>query len=209
MSRITESRPAMSTTPESIPKVTAADHVKGPGQGNWTYEDYAAIPDDGKRYEVINGVLFLKPSPEVWHQEALGALFAYLWDHVKRVKLGRTYVSPLDVELAPKTIVQPDILLILSEHMDKGPDSHIVGVPDLVIEVLSAGTTGYDYREKWDAYAYAGVPEYWIVDPTRRTIELLVLENKVYGSSGIFQGKQTLPSKIVLDFPVHVEQFFT
>jgi Uma2 family endonuclease len=60
-----ESWAAMSTTP---PFVTAANHIKGPGQGNWTYEDYAAIPDDGKRYEVVDGVLFMTPAPDINHQ---------------------------------------------------------------------------------------------------------------------------------------------
>ncbi len=96
-----------------------------------------------------------------------------------------------------------------AEHLEKISDKRVIGAPDLVVEVASPGTREHDQHEKLDAYALAGVPEYWIVDPIRRTIELLVLENKVYHSSGIFQGKQTLPSKIVLDFPVHVEQFFT
>jgi len=189
--------------------VIAADHVKGPGQGHWTYEDYAAIPDDGKRYEVVDGVLFMTPAPNRWHQETVGEIFAYLRNHVKLTGLGVVYMAPFDVELNPKTIVQPDVLVILNAHLEKISDKRVIGAPDLVVEVASPGTREHDQHEKLDAYALAGVPEYWIVDPTRRTIELLVLEAGAYRSSGIFEGKSSLPSKVVPDFPVHVEQFFT
>src|SRR5258708_7540168 len=109
----------MSTIPENIPMVTAADHVKGPGQGNWTYEDYTAIPDDGKRYEVVDGVLFTMPAPNMWHQEIVGEIFAHLRNHVKLTGLGKVYMAPFDVELHPKTTVQPDVLVILNAHLER------------------------------------------------------------------------------------------
>ncbi len=193
-------------TPSDI--IIRADTVQGPGQGNWTYDDYASIPDDGKRYEVVNGVLFMPPAPNIGHQETVGEIFAYLRDHLKQSKLGKVYIAPVDVELHPKTVVQPDVLVILTAHLERISASRVIGAPDLVVEVASPGTTGFDRRQKQDAYALAGVPEYWIVDPASHTVELLILENGAYHSLGIFQGQHTLPSTVVPDFPVSVEQFF-
>ena len=207
MSLTTQSRTAMNTTPYSS-MITTADTVPGPGQGNWTYEDYAAMPDDGKRYQIVDGVLFMSPSPDPRHQDTVGAIFACLRDYTLRNQLGKVYIAPLDVELNPKTVVQPDVLVILHAHLERSSAQRIIGAPDLVVEVASPGTTGFDRREKQDAYAHAGVSEYWIASPASHTVELLILENTAYRSLGIFQGQQTLPSTVVSGFSVSVEQFF-
>ncbi|MBA2396571.1 MAG: Uma2 family endonuclease [Ktedonobacteraceae bacterium] len=197
----------MNTTPYDA-MITTADTVQGPGQGNWTYNDYTAMPDDEKRYQIVDGVLFMSPSPDTRHQDTVGAIFAYLREYALRNKLGKVYIAPLDVELNPKTVVQPDVLLILHAHLERIAAKRIIGAPDLVVEVSSPGTTGFDRRQKQDAYAHAGVPEYWIVNPASHTVELLIVENTAYRSLGIFQGQQTLPSTIVPGFSVPVEQFF-
>jgi Uma2 family endonuclease len=205
MSLTTTSRTAMYTPSDMI---IAADTVQGPGQGNWTYDDYASIPDDGKRYQIVDGVLFMLPSPNRWHQETVGEIFADLRDHVKQSKLGKVYIAPLDVELHPKTVVQPDVLVILTAHLERISDSRVIGAPDLVVEVASPGTAMYDRREKLDAYIQAGVPEYWIVDAASRTLEVLIIEAGTYSSHGIFEGAMIISSKIIANFPVRVEQFF-
>ena len=205
MSLTSTSRTAMDTAADII---ITADTVQGPGQGDWTYEDYATMPDDGKRYQIVDGVLFMSPAPSIGHQETVGEIFSYLRDHVKHAKLGKVYISPLDVELSPKTVVQPDVLVLLTAHIERISDKRIIGAPDLVVEVTSPGTTGFDHRQKQDAYAHAGVPEYWIIDPASHTLELLILENAAYRSLGIFEGQQTLPSTVVPGFFVQVEQFF-
>ena len=188
--------------------VAAADDVPGPGQGRWTYKDYAAIPDDGRRYEIVDGVLYMAPSPNEWHQTTAGRLFRYLATQIEDASLGRVYIAPFDVELTPDTVVQPDVLVILNANHDKITLSRIVGAPDLVIEVSSPGTVGYDRDKKQSAYARAGVQEYWIADPWSRTVEVFVLEAGAYRSLGVFEGKATLPSQVVPGFSVHVEQFF-
>jgi len=86
--------------------------------------------------------------------------------------------------------------------------SRIVATPDLVIEIASPGTARYDRRTKQDAYARAGVPEYWIADQNARTIEVLKLEAGAYKSAVVFSGESTLPSSVLPDLPVRVEQFF-
>ena len=185
-----------------------ADWVPGPKQGQWTYDDYAAIPDDGQRYEVINGVLYMCPAPNMRHQDISVEIVGYLRQFVKLAGLGRVFHPPTDVELAPGDIVQPDAFVVLNEHLDRMTYSRLIGAPDLVVEILSPGTKRYDLREKLDAYTRAHVPEYWIVSPAKRTVELLVLEHGEYRSLGTFQGSAMLPSCVVPDFPVAVERFF-
>ncbi len=189
--------------------VTRADHLAGPQQGAWTYAQYAALPDDRHRYEIVDGVLYMTPAPSSWHQEAVSRFNYYLLTHVTFAGAGKAFIAPFDVELAPNNVVQPDALVILQEHLDRVTDSRVVGSPDLVVEVASPSTAIYDRREKCTMYARAGVPEYWVADPATRTIEVLILENGEYHSLGYFEGSEALPSKIVpaiADVPV--EKFF-
>jgi Uma2 family endonuclease len=198
----------MTITSGRVPMVTTADNVQGPGQGRWTYNDYTKLPDDGKRYEIVDGVLYMAPSPNEWHQTAAGEIFAYLRTYVKLAGLGRVYMAPFDVQLAYNSVVQPDVLVVLNANLHKITFARITGAPDLVVEVASPGSVGYDRNKKQDAYARAGVPEYWVADPWSRTVEVLVLENGAYRSLGVFEGRATLPSQVVPEFPVQVEQFF-
>ena len=190
-----------------LPVVTAAAPLVGPPQGRWTYADYAALPDDGNRYEIIAGVLYMTPAPGAGNQSVSARLVTFLVTHVEFAGLGRVFAVPVDVELAPDTVVQPDIVVVLSANLDRITPSRIIGAPDLVVEILSPGTTGYDRREKQDAYARAGVGEYWIVDPGAQTVELLTLEQGGYRSHGVFRGQARLPSSVVT-LPVPIERFF-
>lgn len=188
--------------------VTTADNMPGPGQGRWTYKDYAALPDDGRRYEIVGGVLYMIPAPGEAHQTTMGRLFRYLAVQIEDADRGRVYIAPLDVELALNVVVQPDVVVVLNENLEKITDSRIIGAPDLVVEVASPGTMGHDRTRKLPAYARAGVLEYWIADPWSRTVEVFTLEINSYRSLGIFEWKAILPSEVISDFLVHVEQFF-
>ncbi len=190
--------------------VVRADHVSGPPQGCWTYEDYAALPDDGNRYEIIDGVLYLMPSPAERHQAASVNFTFELVSYLRQTGLGRLFHAPFDVELplTPTVTVQPDIVVVLHANQGIITRSRIRGVPDLVIEILSPGTMGYDRRVKQDAYARAGVPEVWFADPANTTVELLALEDGACRSLGVFTGTARLPSRVLPDLPTPVDRFF-
>jgi Uma2 family endonuclease len=199
----------MPSAPEMLPVTAPADDVPGPPQGQWTYDDYAAVPDDGRRYEIIDGVLYMTPAPSTGHQNAAGWFFYYLRMYIQVPGLGVALAAPFDVEIGlGRTVVHPDVVVILKEHLSILTPSRAIGTPDLVVEVSSPSTANYDRRRKMDAYAEAEVPEYWIADAAARTVELLVLEGGEYRPLGVFQGGATLPSRVVPDLPVHVEQFF-
>lgn len=103
--------------------VAPADRVPGPDQGQWTYKEYAAIPEDGHRYEVVDGVLYMAPSPSSNHQDIVLAIASYLRFYMKNTSLGKAYVAPLDLELSYGNIVQPDVFVLLNEHLDQDPHS--------------------------------------------------------------------------------------
>lgn len=127
-----------------------------------TYEDYLAIPDDGRRHEIIDGEHYVSPSPNFKHQLIVAELIARLKYHVDPRKLGWVVGSPLDV-LSEHTIVQPDVLYI-SKARASIISQTVKGAPDLVIEVLSSNRD-YDERVKYQEYELSGVLEYWIIDP--------------------------------------------
>src|SRR5712692_1862389 len=192
----------MLTTKEELSVPLPADWVPGPPQGSWTYEDYAALPENGQRYEIVNGVLIMAPAPSPDHQDITGEIFSYLRTHIKLAGLGRVFTSPIDVDLGTKNVYQPDVVVVLNEHLDRVQEKKIVGAPDLVVEVASKSTAAYDRLTKHDAYARAGIAEYWMVKPASRTVEVMVLEDGEYRSLGVFEGQATLPSRVAPGLPV-------
>src|SRR2546421_5106221 len=198
----------MTTTTDELSVVTPADWVPGPPQGAWTYDDYAALPEDENRYEIVNGVLIMAPTPTPEHQDIVGEIFSALRTHIKLAGLGRVFMAPIDVDLGSKNVYQPDLVIVLNAHLDRVTEKKIIGAPDLVVEVASPSTAAYDRLTKYEKYAHARIREYWLVKPTSRSVEVLVLEGREYRSLGIFRGEQTLPSRIVPDLPVGVEPFF-
>jgi Uma2 family endonuclease len=198
----------MTTTAESLPMITRADDVPGPAQGCWTYEDYADLPDDGNRYEVIDGILYLMPGPNPRHQRASTRFTTYLTIHVEFAGLGQVFAAPLDLLLADARPAQPDIMVVLNDKLHLISERGIEGPPDLVIEIASPGTRTHDRSTKLDAYARGGVLEYWLAEPADQTIDVLVLEDGVYRSLGVFAGETLLPSRVLPGLPVRVEQFF-
>jgi Uma2 family endonuclease len=189
--------------------IIPADELAGPQQGRWTYKEYAALPNDGRRYEVMDGVLLMAPSPSPAHQNAVKWITFYLTQYVELTGQGKVFTAPLDVELAPNQIVQPDVFILLQASLAKLTTKRVIGAPDLVVEVSSPATAVYDRLSKLTTYANAGVTEYWIVNCERQTIEVWWLTAGTYGSQGIFAGSASISSKIVPAIQsISINQFF-
>lgn len=156
----------------ALPLATLEDGQKWPAQGEWTYEDYLRLPDEGQRYEVIRGVLYVAPSPNYDHQYTVLKLARRLDTFVEENDLGVVLTAPFDILLPDRIAdpVEPDILFIRKEHQPRRGDKNFQGVPDLLVEVLSPRSRVYDRKVKLAAYRDAGVPECWLVDPMSRTI---------------------------------------
>jgi Uma2 family endonuclease len=142
-----------------------------------TYDDLLQMPDDGKRYEIIGGELFVSPSPVPKHQELSQRLMLLIGMHVRERNLGKLYAAPLDVRLGEHDIVEPDLLFISTDRLGIIGATTINGAPDLLIEVLSPSTRARDESLKADLYARTGVREYWLVDPEARTLAMHALDD--------------------------------
>lgn len=145
----------------------------------WTYEDYLQLPDDGKRYEIIDGVLYVSPSPTTPHQELSKRLQFFLYQ-LEQAGQGVVYGAPLDVLMPGCTPVQPDLLFLSSEQRGMIKKQGIRGAPFLLVEILSPGTRGLDRVKKLNKYASAGVSNYVIVDPEVHSLEWFQLEGEGY-----------------------------
>lgn len=138
-----------------------------------TYGDLLRFPDDGLRHEIIDGEHFVSASPNLSHQRIVGRLFLELAMFLRqRPSLGEVLLGPFDVVLSDFDVVAPDIVFI-SEHQQHTVTSrHVNGPPALVIEVLSPSTRRVDETLKYRLFDEQQVGEYWIVDPTRDTVQV-------------------------------------
>jgi len=137
-----------------------------------TYEDFCLLPNNGKRYEVIDGELHVTPAPRRMHQKVIGNIYYYLTDFVKSNGLGEAYVSPFDVVFSRFDVVEPDLLFVSKDRLDVVTENNVQGAPDLVVEVLSENTADIDRTTKLKLYARYGAREYWIIDPAACAAEI-------------------------------------
>ena len=145
-----------------------------------TYADYAALPDDGKRYEVLDGRLCVTPAPGRKHQRVVLRLATLLDAHVTVNALGEVDIAPFDVVLGDRNVVQPDIIFVSTDQLPSFSHRGLEGAPTLAVEVLSPSTTRADRNTKLEIYARHGVPYYWIVDPDARAIDVHVRAGTSY-----------------------------
>jgi Uma2 family endonuclease len=138
---------------------------------NWTVEQVLALPDDGNRYEVVDGELLVTPAPMFRHQDTILALVRRLEPFVRSNSVGHLSISPADIELDDHTLVQPDIFVFeLPGGKRPGAWKDIRNLL-LAIEVLSPSTARADRQVKRRRYQRQGIPEYWIVDLDARLVE--------------------------------------
>jgi Uma2 family endonuclease len=139
--------------------------------GPYRRGDYEALPDE-PRCELIYGRFYLSPSPSPLHQLVAASLWRLL-DDIAIEAGGLVFMAPLDVYLADHSVVQPDVLYISAAHRDV-LQKRIEGAPDLLVEVLSPGTSRRDQVQKLNLYIKSGIREYWLVDPMEQHFQFLV-----------------------------------
>jgi len=176
----------------------------------WTYEDYLNLPDDGCRYEIIEGLLYMTNAPDIDHQFAVMEIAFQIKLFVNHHKLGYVLTAPFEVHLSETTRpVQPDVLFIRAEKWPGAGVKYFEGAPDIVIEVLSPASRRTDQVIKFTAYEKAKVPEYWIVNPKAGTVQVFCLEGEQYISSGEFSGKEMIRSLLLPDMEIIAESLFS
>ena len=143
------------------------------------YDVWESLPE-GTLCQLVNNNLVMSPSPVNIHQVIVGEIFIELSLFIKNQKLGEVKIAPYDVHFSKRNIFQPDIIFIANENLHKVESKGLVGVPDLVVEILSPGTAHVDMGEKRDVYDQYGVKEYFIVDPATKTVTPLILQGKEF-----------------------------
>ncbi|MBA3450431.1 MAG: Uma2 family endonuclease [Chloroflexia bacterium] len=164
--------------------------------GTWTYDDLFLFPDDGKRYEIIDGELYEMPAPNWNHAVTIASLMGLLAPIVEALR-GELVTAPVDVFFAGADPVEPDIIVLLPDSRATPVLRGVEGPPDLLIEVISPSNPGHDRLTKRALYTRAGVREYWLVDPTSRTIDLLTIDRDASHSIQTATGDTTMVSPVL------------
>lgn len=170
----------MATQPQAMP------HHKV-----WTYEDYAALPDDGNRYEVIEGELVMAPAPRTTHQRCTANLILIVGQHVKSQGLGEIFPAPCDVVLDNRNVLQPDLIFVSKARSKVVTELNLQGAPDLAVEILSPSSLRRDRIQKMRIYARHGVPHLWLLDAQAQTLEEFVLDGSTYRLTSACGGDET------------------
>ena len=178
-----------------------------PAQGHWSEEEYLAL-DTNHLIEYSHGQLEVLPMPTQSHQLLLIALFKLLDNFVHTRQLGTVLLAPMRVQLGQGKYREPDILFMRTEHDDRRADQFWQGA-DLVMEVVSPDDPRRDLVTKRREYARAGIPEYWIVDPSQRSITVLTLNEQTYALHGEFDEGAVATSVSLDGFTVSVDAVFS
>ncbi|MCI4627239.1 MAG: Uma2 family endonuclease [Candidatus Magnetoovum sp. WYHC-5] len=158
--------------------------------------------------EIINGVEVMSPSPFRKHQDIVQNINRIIDNYIYSKKLGKVYISPLDVIFEEGiNRLQPDLIFIKKENMAIAQD-WIRGVPDMVCEVISQGSYHKDTETKRAIYERYKVPEYWIIIPELKTVEILVIEGEKYIIFSCAEGEGVVNSKVIKGLQVDIKYVF-
>jgi Uma2 family endonuclease len=141
----------------------------------YTYQDLLDTPDDGRRYEIIDGELYVSASPAKPHVWLSNHWSRWLGNYVEANDLGEVYHAPVDVKFSEENVVVPDIIFIRKDRLHIFGRANVTEAPDAVIEILSPSTRRIDLGKKFELYARMGVPEYWVADPVVPELAIYVL----------------------------------
>lgn len=168
----------------------------------WTFDEMVAeLPESNLPMELWDGELIMSPTPVPNHQRVVSRFFKLLDSFVAEKKLGEVFISPLDVILTPKRVIQPDVFFISQPRLNLVTD-RVRCAPDLTVEVISEGSWKRDRVEKKDLYEQHGVREYWIVDAEAQTIEVFALDRGAFKLASKAEHGETASSKLLPGFKV-------
>lgn len=149
----------------TVPELALRSH-----DATWNRERWERLPADGNRYEVIAGVLYMTTAPSNFHQWIIRQTAREFFHQIDDTGVGVTLWAPIGLFMPGCDPVQPDLLVVRAADLGIIREGRIHGVPALLVEVLSPSNPDQDLRIKREAYARAGVPEYWIMRPAERDV---------------------------------------
>lgn len=177
-----------------------------PNQGAWSEHEYLSLPTN-HLIEFAQGYIEVLPMPTTSHQRVVLYLYRLLLSFLEQRKLGEAITAPLPVRLWEGKYREPDVVVMLREHLDRIKEQYWE-TPDLVMEVVSPNNREHDLEVKRDEYARAGIPEYWIVDPEEGRVTVLVLTDGRYQVHDEFSSGKTAHSTLLEGFEVRVDDIW-
>jgi len=173
-----------------------------------TVADYMQMPDDGTRYELIDGELLMAPAPNRYHQQILGNLFLVLGNYVRKKRLGKLYFAPFDVILDEHNVLQPDIIFFSNARASALTKAGATGAPDLAIEIISPGAEKRDRELKRKVFARSRVEELWLVLPDKKRIDVYRLAENPERPRLTVSGSDEFESKLFPGLTIAVAEVF-
>lgn len=170
----------------------------------FTYSDLQAFPEDNLRREIIDGELFVTASPRTRHQDVVATLTLLLGLYAREYG-GKVLPAPMDVFFSDTSVVEPDVLFVRADHLEKVEYGFVRSAPDLVVEVSSPSTRKLELARKRDLFERFGVPEYWYVDLEADLIQVYRLDEG-YGVARVFGRGDTIEAASVPGFLASVEE---
>jgi Uma2 family endonuclease len=179
-----------------------------PAQGAWSEEEYLDLPAN-HLVEFDSGCVEVLEMPSELHQILVTFLYEALVAYVRQHRLGKVLIAPLPIKLWAGKMREPDVMFLRKEHFDKRHGNYWSGA-DLVMEVISPNDPGRDKITKRYEYAKAGIPEYWLIDPTEKTVTVFNLAEQAdeYGVHGFYDMGENAKSPTLPAFSLSVSEMF-
>ena len=174
----------------------------------FTVDDYMSLPEHGPRYQLVDGELYMAPSPNRRHQFISGEIEFILQKHLEAYPTGVIYHAPFDVQLTDITVVQPDIAYFSKQRSSYLTEHGAEGAPDLVVEILSPKTARLDLGVKREIYARTGVVELWIVEPEAELVKVYRLREGWQNPALTLSAEMTLTTPLLPGLEIDLKRVF-
>jgi Uma2 family endonuclease len=173
-----------------------------------TVAEYRNLPETGPRYQLIEGDLYMAPSPNRFHQDISRNLEVILANYLSTHPIAVLYDAPFDVYLTDIDVFQPDLVVVLNENRGILTDAGAEGAPDLVVEVLSPKTRQLDLANKKRIYARVGVKELWIIDPEEKEVAVYRFDRDTTDPVATLAGESAVSSPLLPDLKIALPDIF-
>jgi Uma2 family endonuclease len=170
--------------------------------------EFFQLPEGPPYFQLIDGDLYMSPSPRRYHQQISMRLSLLLGNFIEDHGLGELYAAPSDVMLADDTVLEPDLYFVSLERAGILTEQGAAGAPDLVIEILSPSTAIMDLGRKREIYTRSGVREMWVIAPETRTIEIYHFAGGAPAAATIVHEGETITSSVLQGFTAKAADVF-
>jgi Uma2 family endonuclease len=173
-----------------------------------TVQDFMDIPEGPPYYQLIEGDLFMMPPPGAFHQDIAGNIFSLMREYLRRNPIGKAAIAPYGVFLNDVNAFLPDVFFVTKARLKQFSKRGFEGAPDLVVEVLSPGTSRFDKTSKKTVYARSGVLEYWLVDPITQEVHIFYLAENIDEPRFIYSRTDSFASPLIPGLEFRGEEIF-